>query len=116
MYALQRSPLVRTCEMCLLGQTTLALYASTISSCSHSVPEPLRSTSSGGMGMMVASEKTKGWMYLRHTPTYRTATVRLWQLYDCAHSLHRPAVFIFIGIVLGPVLHSMRAGLSSCRP
>lgn len=42
----------------------MALYASTISSCSHSVPEPLRSTSSGGMGMMVAREKMKGWMYL----------------------------------------------------
>lgn len=56
--------------MCLLGQMTLALYASTISSCSHRVPEPLRSTSSGGMGMIVASEKMKGWMYLRHdTPT-----------------------------------------------
>jgi hypothetical protein len=51
--------------MCLLGQMTLALYASTISSCSHSVPDPLRSTSSGGMGMMVASEKMNGWMYLQ---------------------------------------------------
>ena len=36
-----------------------------MSSCSHSVPEPLRSTSSGGKGMMVHSEKMKGWMYLR---------------------------------------------------
>ena len=47
---------------CLLGHTTRARYASTISSCSHSVPLPLRSTSSGGIGMIVASEKMKGWM------------------------------------------------------
>jgi hypothetical protein len=33
-----------------------------MSSISHRVPDPLRSTSSGGMGMMVESEKMKGWM------------------------------------------------------
>ncbi len=37
-----------------------------MSSCSHSVPEPLRSTSSGGMGMMVASEKMKGCTYVMY--------------------------------------------------
>eukprot|EP00878_Enallax_costatus_P027917 GHUV01030106.1.p1 GENE.GHUV01030106.1~~GHUV01030106.1.p1 ORF type:complete len:118 (-),score=19.00 GHUV01030106.1:400-753(-) len=56
---------VLTCDWCLLGQMTFALYASTMSSCSHSVPEPLRRTSSGGMGMMVAREKMNGWMYLQ---------------------------------------------------
>ena len=46
----------------MFGHTTRARYASTISSCSHSVPLPLRSTSSGGIGMIVAKEKMKGWM------------------------------------------------------
>jgi hypothetical protein len=36
------------------------------------------------MGMMVASEKIKGWMYLHDTSTYNTATVRPWQLYNGA--------------------------------
>lgn len=49
---------------CLLGHTMLPWYASTISSDSHRVPEPLRSTSSACMGMIVASENTKLWMYL----------------------------------------------------
>ena len=38
--------------------------ACTISSASHRVPEPLRRTSSGGMGITVAREKMKGWMYV----------------------------------------------------
>eukprot|EP00967_Tisochrysis_lutea_P132339 scaffold230930_cov33-Tisochrysis_lutea.AAC.6 len=44
---------------CLLGQMTLALYASTMRSDSHRVPEPLRSTSSGDIGMIVEREKMK---------------------------------------------------------
>ena len=35
-------------------------YACTMSSISHSVPDPLRSTSSGGMGMMVDSLQSSG--------------------------------------------------------
>ena len=52
--------------VCLFGHTTRARYASTMSSCSHSVPLPLRSTSSGGIGMIVASEKMNGWMYVMY--------------------------------------------------
>jgi len=48
----------------LFGQITLAAYASTISRLSHSVPEPLRSTSSADIGMIVHSEKMKPWTYL----------------------------------------------------
>ena len=39
-----------------------AWKACTMSSISQSVPEPLRRTSSGGMGMMVDRLKMKGWM------------------------------------------------------
>ena len=38
----------------------------TISSASHSVPEPFLSTSSGGMGMMVEREKMKGCTYVMY--------------------------------------------------
>ena len=51
---------------CLLGQIMLPRYASTMSSDSHSVPEPLRSTSSGLMGMTVASEKMKPCTYFMY--------------------------------------------------
>ena len=34
-----------------------------MSSVSQSVPEPFRRTSSGLSGMMLQSEKTKGWTY-----------------------------------------------------
>jgi hypothetical protein len=46
------------------GESAGGRAARTMSSCSHSVPEPLRSTSSGGIGMIVASEKMNGWMYV----------------------------------------------------
>lgn len=49
---------------CLFGHTMFPLYASTMSSDSQSVPEPLRRTSSGPSGMIVQSEKMKLWMYL----------------------------------------------------
>ena len=40
--------------------------ASTMSSASQSVPEPLRSTSSGDMGMILHSEKMKGCTYVMY--------------------------------------------------
>ena len=49
----------------------LTLYAWTMSSISHSVPEPLRSTSSGGMGMIVLSEKMNGWIYVMYLARHR---------------------------------------------
>ncbi len=40
--------------------------AFTISSASHSVPDPLRSTSAGGIGMILHSEKMKRCTYFRY--------------------------------------------------
>ena len=51
---------------CLFGHTMFPRNASTISSDSHSVPEPFRSTSSALMGMMVHSEKMNMWTYLSY--------------------------------------------------
>eukprot|EP00951_Prasinocladus_malaysianus_P024164 scaffold207812_cov18-Prasinocladus_malaysianus.AAC.1 len=54
----------------LAGRRTLGLTwkAWTMRRVSQRVPEPLRRTSSGGMGMIVAREKMNGWMYLSATP------------------------------------------------
>lgn len=42
------------------------MKACTMSRPSQRVPDPLRRTSSGGMGMTVAREKMKGWMYVMY--------------------------------------------------
>ncbi len=51
---------------CLFGHTMFPRNASTMRRLSHSVPEPFRSTSSGPIGMIVQSEKTKLWTYLQY--------------------------------------------------
>lgn len=71
--ALYSTPYVEHLLICFNGKvsgkvsgTQPTSKAWTMSSASHRVPEPLRSTSSGGSGITVASEKMKGWMYVMY--------------------------------------------------
>ena len=51
---------------CLFGSTISFWYACTMSSISHSVPVPFRSTSSGPSGMIVQREKMNGCTYFMY--------------------------------------------------
>ena len=48
---------------CLFGKIMFPWNACTMSSVSHSVPDPFRKTSSGSMGMIVHRAKMNGWTY-----------------------------------------------------
>ena len=55
-------------------QTRLRYFTWTMRSISHSVPLPLRNTSSGDIGMIVASEKIKGCTYVMYKKYVATAS------------------------------------------